>query len=461
MKKGFKLKRCTVGQPATIFWQDQLRELDFDFNAALTAAGPEEQIAFQRFAAAFGCFSRDKMLDANGKPTATVLGQLASALLRRLLQDDGTQAKQYRNARLRVGDFAQLVAQLPKDATPNQDFINYLRYNFRDGYGITRYPNLELLLDLERGYQKRNFEPQEDQLNVAVVEEIPPRPGIFAKVMSNFGLAQNLRTALNQQIVPTRLPYEEAFCLLYEKVPALEYQHVNGRNRALSDLFRSFNLTQDLFDFADTIYREAAKRHTPHHILKKPLAEAPGTHDFTFEMLDKYDPANAIIGMMGSCCAVLSNGFYGGAIAEIAITEPDVQNMVVRNGRHEIIAKGALYINTGKSEAVFNSLEINDAYRGSTPKMKKVQNEILAAFQRGTCAVAERYNQLHPKRPLQRVTVGTDFYRAEWLNLPVVEDRHRVMTNYNFNESNTGIQYLVYQAPSTQMQQTAQPGREW
>lgn len=457
MKKPFKLSKCTVGRAADVFLRDQLKALDYDFDAAMAEAGPTEQAAFQHFAAAFGCFSREKMVDDYGKPTPTVMGQLASAVLRRLMQDDGTQAKGYQNARLRIGDFTELTKMLPKEAQPDQDFINHLRYSYCDENGITRYPNFESLLNLERGYTE-NLYPEVDG---GPVQQHKPRPGIFAMVMSDFPTAQNFRVSLNRLHNLKTLPHEEAFRKFYDYPYNAGYRYFKGKNRALAVMCQKHGLSQQFYDVAALVFDEAAKKHAPHHILGKPLTEPQGTQYFTYEMLDKYDPLNAILGLYTSCCAILGNMFYGSSIAEVAITERDVQNMVVRNSRGRIIAKGALYLNARNSEAVFNGFEINQDYKKGGTKGQALQREILATFQRGALAVVERFNKLHPKQPLRLITMGyDDKMHYPWFNLPEVKSSRRVNTNYYFSDSNTGKQYILYQSEQEKIAQ-AQPEMDY
>ena len=80
-------------------------------------------------------------------------------------------------------------------------------------------------------------------------------------------------------------------------------------------------------------------------------------------MLDKHDPKNAIIGLYASCCATITSGHYGKTIAESTMIAHDVQNLVVKDSKGNIIAKGAMYVNSQKGYAVINDFEVNEKYR--------------------------------------------------------------------------------------------------
>ena len=50
-------------------------------------------------------------------------------------------------------------------------------------------------------------------------------------------------------------------------------------------------------------------------------------------------------------------------IAKATIESPDIQNIVVRNAKGDIIAKGALYMNRKFGYGVINDFEINSRYK--------------------------------------------------------------------------------------------------
>ena len=79
---------------------------------------------------------------------------------------------------------------------------------------------------------------------------------------------------------------------------------------------------------------------------------------FTYEMLSKRDPKNAILGLYCDCCASINSSLYGQYIAKASIDSHYVQNMVVRDFTGNIVAKGAMYLNKKLGIAVFNDFEI-------------------------------------------------------------------------------------------------------
>ena len=147
---------------------------------------------------------------------------------------------------------------------------------------------------------------------------------------------------------------------------------------------------------------------------------------FTYEMLSKYDPRNAIMGLYASCCGTITSSFYGKDIAKASLIAKDVQNLVVRDSSGEIIAKGTLYVNKDEGYAVFNDFEINQKYREYetdagryntvTPAQKQKEHErdlIFDAFMRGIKAFVKEWDISHPDRPINIVNVGMGYNRLK------------------------------------------------
>ena len=84
---------------------------------------------------------------------------------------------------------------------------------------------------------------------------------------------------------------------------------------------------------------------------------------FTYEWLSKNDPHNSIMGLFCSCCGTITSWAYGKDIARSSVIAPDVQNLVVRNSKGDIISKGTMYVNKEKGYAVINDFELNEKYR--------------------------------------------------------------------------------------------------
>ena len=119
---------------------------------------------------------------------------------------------------------------------------------------------------------------------------------------------------------------------------------------------------------------------------------------YTFEWLKKSDPVNFILGKLCTCCAHLQGFGYG--IMKASIVHPDVQNLVIRNERGDIIAKSTLYINRDQGYGVFNNVEVNDRIPDEDKKI------IYAKYKKAVRMFAEQYNKENPQKPLLQINVG-------------------------------------------------------
>jgi len=120
---------------------------------------------------------------------------------------------------------------------------------------------------------------------------------------------------------------------------------------------------------------------------------------FSYEFLSKYDPRNFVLGKYCSCCAHLEGA--GSGIMKASILHPDCQNLVIRNGKGQIIAKSTLYINRKQGYGVFNNVEINTNIRD--PKIKKI---IYLKYKEAVEAFATRYNEINKNSPINQINVG-------------------------------------------------------
>ena len=95
---------------------------------------------------------------------------------------------------------------------------------------------------------------------------------------------------------------------------------------------------------------------------------------FTYEALAKSDIANFTIGYMTSCCARL----YGAGAGAMrgAIIDPDMQPLIVRNHKGEIVAYSILYINREKGYAVLNDIEVNREYLGEEESLEIIYQKM-------------------------------------------------------------------------------------
>lgn len=421
-----------------------------------------EGLAFMKFANALGCFSNEKILDKEGRETQAILAQKASSLFASIVK----------NENIPVGKFSSYFLNLPLDAKPNQDLLNFLSVK-----GTNKsLPNVDLLMRLEQDHK-----------------------GLFVKVVTRFDEVKALRTLLDEHGKPYNLSWEQAIRKFTE---INNYENVTEENRDIAQLFTEKRLGQDTFDKAAKLRDIAIKEEVPSHILGKPLKEESiiekierikkqtdktiidaqqlidelYEQKFTYEMLDKHDPKNAIIGLYASCCATITSGHYGKTIAESTMISHEVQNLVVKDSKGIIIAKGTMYVNSQKGYAVINDFEVNEKYRSHEtaepgyysvgPEHKDEQDRelIFQTFKRGINAFVKEYDEQHPTKPIKKVTVGMGYNRlkAQCERYKMDTDYLRVPAEYNFYDSSE-VQHILYArgvSESKLMAETDKGGKE-
>ena len=113
---------------------------------------------------------------------------------------------------------------------------------------------------------------------------------------------------------------------------------------------------------------------------------------FTYEALAKSDIANFSIGYMTSCCARL----YGAGAGAMrgAIIDPDMQPLIVRDNKGDIVAYSILYINREKGYAVLNDIEVNRKYEGDEESLKIIYEKM----RRNAIENIEVYNENTEKK---------------------------------------------------------------
>ena len=121
---------------------------------------------------------------------------------------------------------------------------------------------------------------------------------------------------------------------------------------------------------------------------------------FTYEMLAKSDRANFAMGFLTDSCATL----YGaGAGAQRAmIIHPDMQPLVIRDIRGNIVCFGIVYVNRKEGYAVVNNFEVNKKYMGNDAVRKEIYTKAL----QGIDAFVKQYNKENEENPITIVTCG-------------------------------------------------------
>lgn len=171
------------------------------------------------------------------------------------------------------------------------------------------------------------------------------------------------------------------------------------------------------------------------------------------------------MGLFVSCCGTITSQFYGKDIAKSSVIATDVQNLVVRNSKGDIISKGTMYVNKEKGYGVINDFELNEKYRNhesssgrynveETSEEEQDREMIFKAFQRGLKAFIEQYNKQNPDKPLQQINIGMGYNRLK----KQVERFEKATSNltvppeYKFQDAMTHEQHILYQRVEKQIE---------
>lgn len=365
-----------------------------------------EVASIYNFANALGCFADTKMIDKNGKETSAIVAQKASTLLNKILKDETFYCQ-----------FEQYFSNVPLTGTPQLSLLNFLT-NTND------LSNIKLLKELCDIY-----------------------PNLKNEVINKFDSVVSLRTVLDEDGKPKNLSWKDAIVKFAEtKI----YDNINEENKDIAKLFSQKGLKEESFNMASDYRQRAKEKKMKPHILSKPLKETSiletidkvknetgnvlkeagltlsdlYQENFTYEMLDKYDPANAIMGVYASCCATIDSSAYGFDITKAVLMENDVQNLVVKDKQGNIVAKGTLYVNRDAGYGVFNDFEINSKYKKheydkgyyEVPEDSRdelLREEIFSTLKRGMMAFIKEYDKENSDKPIKEVVVGMGYNRLK------------------------------------------------
>jgi len=244
-------------------------------------------------------------------------------------------------------------------------------------------------------------------------------PGFLARCYNEFDEVQKTNTnnrGSQRQLKPTFKKFVEFFS-------ENKFSGITEETKGIADAISPYFTSQETFDLAKKIDEERRNNNIPNHILSVHLKENPfdkidkitsaiqdeqletaanltktAKNEFTYEWLAKNDPENFILGKLCSCCAHIEGNGQG--IMRASIIHPNIQNLVIRNDKGEIIAKSTLYLNRDEGYGVFNNVEVyNDINENDYPK-------IYEKYMLGVKKFAEQYNKENPDKPLQILTVG-------------------------------------------------------
>lgn len=348
---------------------------------------------------------------------------------------------------------------MPFDVKPNQEFLKFISIQGNK----KNLPNLELILNLNEIF-----------------------PGMFVKVMSNFNGAKSYRESLDENGKPIIVSWKEVLKKFYLNK---KYVRVTKENADIAELFRSKGLSQDTFEIANKLRQKARSANVPEHILGQAIREETILQSierikkqteqelanvreiieelydkqFTYEWLSKNDPHNSIMGLFCSCCGTITSPLYGKYITEASIIAPDVQNLVVRNSKGEIISKGTMYVNKDKGYAVINDFELNNKYARhecssggryyveETNPEEQDREKIFKAFQRGIRAFIGEYDRQNPKKPLTQINIGMGYNRLKKQVERFKKATLNLTVPYSFEDA-IDEQYILYQRGQKQIE---------
>jgi len=414
-----------------------------DIYDMLIGVPKEERIAFYKFANCIGCFSKKRLLDKKGRETQAILGQKATSLLVRLLK----------NKDMKLGNYAKLFNKLPDDMEPNQELINFLS----EKGPKNNYSNIDMILELEEEY-----------------------PGIFANVVQNFNDIKFQRFGIDEEGKPKRVPWKDVLKKMHYKG---NYKDVTEENEDIAELFSRMQLNEWTFNTACRLRRETKIEHLLGKEIREETIEesveriknqtgqelADGMQtleelydrQFTYEWLNKKDPRNCIIGIFCDCCATITSRYYGQNIAFEVSRDEKLQNLVIRDSKGEIIAKGVMYLDRERGAGVFNSFSVNKKYQhargkkenGEPTPEEQERQRIFEAFQRGINAFVEEYDMQNPDNPMKMITVGlsSNELKEQVQQLKITTEKVNVPTRYSFEDAYE--QYILYEREEREISQ--------
>ncbi len=280
----------------------------------------------------------------------------------------------------------------------------------------------------------------------------------IARCYNDFEAVQRFNTSnkgSQRQLAPTISKFIEYFNFT-------NFIGVNEENSFIADAISPFFKTQSAFQLALKVYDERKANKTPEHILKVALSEKPfkkidklsndikreatgalqnmvdaAEDAFTYEWLSKNDPLNLIVGKLCNCCAHLEGVGYG--IMHATIVHPNVQNLIVRDEKGEIVAKATLYVNRKNGYGVFNTFKIHPAH---TSQMEAIYKKLI----KGAKAFIREYNKENPDNPLTKMTIGKGFNDFEEILDQKLKPVDQVLTPIDY--SRFGIDGKKYEGDS-------------
>lgn len=147
----------------------------------------------------------------------------------------------------------------------------------------------------------------------------------------------------------------------------------NERLKEIAPILSTF-LTQSQFDEIQTLYEQSKT------INKKIYNYLEGKGEYYYKWLSGDDPLNIVLGYLCNCCAK-----YSGAGMDIMVQgmiNPCVKNLVVYDGKNNIIGKSTAFYNQDKKYILFNNIEMSKSFL-SNKEVENKKRKVLKAFLEG------------------------------------------------------------------------------
>ncbi len=306
-------------------------------------------------------------------------------------------------------DYAQHIAEFLKDKVEkNIVSLQKLSTLFEDiNFGQFKSDFTDFFID------KDNF--------VECLKEEEHNPNFVARCYDSFEEIQETNTSnkgKQRQLKPTITKFKDFF--LQNK-----FKGINDHNRNIAEVLSNYFSSQTTFDRAVEIDRERIQKGTKKGILETNIREKDvfetienyqksikslnkdtlsilaelASKKFTFEWLSKDSALNFVLGKLCSCCSHLEGAGYG--IMHASIIHPDIQNLVIEDGKGKIVGKSTLFVNREEQYGICNNVGLNNGIVSDTDKQIIYEKFIMAIK-----LFAEQYNRENKKKPLKQINVG-------------------------------------------------------
>lgn len=277
-----------------------------------------------------------------------------------------------------------------------------------------------------------------------LIKDERKKSGFIQRVYANF--KEITKTSTSNKGFQRRLKVTLEKCRNY--LSNIKFDGVNSKNKELAYLIGAWYDKNETWQQAQRIYQESQQ--APRNIFTKVTIDEDGkiiydndpANDlkeegtgFTYEWLPKQDYDNLVLGKYCSCCAHVEGAGQG--IMRASMITNNCQNLVIRNGFGEIVAKATLYVNGQEGYAVFNNVESSLDY-----KTDEYLRQIYEALLRGANAFLEEYNKNNPKEPINEITIGGA--RNTILNQMTIENHPIVKIHQAINFGNYSLRQFGY-----------------